>query len=398
MTALATDPVIRTNADAATYLTSVQVKKWKQTYSRAGQIGWAQSLLHGYGSMKLSEVLARIGEAFDATAAKVTAKTGMTYEASATNPLFQARTLEDVNGIMASNFAAGMPSSAVRDVAIRLGANPAAGDNEFRVVYAIHLSEQANALGIVFDDWIEAYKKDPNANPLDLTGQAYTAAVPTGSGKNFFEQVKYFVRHPLKVLRGVQTDAGEWVAERAQDILNADKNAPWLSNYLLKPLGFHAQLTLIRELGNVVADGSVSAFNEKALGLSVAGTLTAAGQALLVAAPFLPPPWNVLAAAAGALSIAAGNVMTHLITKEDAKRQAQAQAEAASAQASAQATAQAQAEAESVTYAYAWANFGTGVLYWTAFLADGFGRPVFRANGEPVPMFVFLTDRGWVEL
>jgi len=397
MTALATDPVIRNWDDATAYLTKTQRDKVKClggcTYnSRGGKI--LQQWGYDSGVHTLSQLLQMIGDDFTAKAAKVY---GGGVTAQNFPEIFSPRTLEDVNGIMASELAATMPISAVRDAAIKLGANPAAGNDKMRAVFAVWVSEWANAWGVILDDWIEYHKNNPDAKPSDM---AYTAVHPgvqtgvTGSGKNFFEQVKYFVRHPLKVINSVISDSGKWVAKVAQDILNADKNVPWLSQYFLKPLGFHAQLTLLRELGRSIETGSISTFNEQSLVASTAGTLTAAGQALLVAAPLLPPPFNFAAAAVGALSVGAGMLINRLQQQSAAQR---LEDERAGQQEKAVSTAlnQEQQRQQLALAEYNAGRFGKG-WFKTPKGAWYYGLWVYNTQQQPVPAWVWVTDEGWV--
>lgn len=393
MTALATDPVIRTNDDALRYLTQTQRMKIKALRSGPAILN---SWLGRYGNLKLSQLLQMIGDDFMQRAAKVAAVTGVQHQISDRPDIFEAKTLEDVNLVMAAELAADMPISAVRDAAIRLGANPAATEQQLRAVFMVWIAEWANSHGLLLDDWIEHYKANPDtAKPSDLTGRALTGQVTqqvTGSAGES-HGLRLLLRHPLKWLRRVfVTEPGKALERLGQNILNADKNAPWLSQFFLKPLGFHAQATLLRETGRALVDGSISTFNEGALIESTAGTLTAAGQALLVASPFLPPPWNVAAAALGALSVGAGNLIHKLHSAPGNQRKLDAQAKQQSTALTAQAQRQHDLSVEALEkvkagqYQAAW--FQSGAAYY-------YGLWVYNSAGQPVPAWIWQTDKGW---
>lgn len=393
MTALATDPVIRTNDDALRYLTQTQRMKIKALRSGPAILN---SWLGKYGNLKLSQLLDMIGDDFVRRAAKVAAVTGIQHTVADHPDIFEAKTLEDVNLVMAAELAAKMPIAAIRDTAVRLGANPAASEQNLRAVCMVWYAEWANSHGLLLDDWIEHYKNNPDAKPSDLTGRALTGQVTqqvTGS-QGESHGLKLLLRHPLKWLRRVfVTEPGKALQRLGQNILNADKNAPWLSQFFLKPLGFHAQATLLRETGRALVDGSISTFDEGALIESTAGTLTAAGQALLVAAPLLPPPWNVAAAALGALSVAAGNMIHKFHGAPEQQRQAEREAKAKSAALTGAARQQHDLSVEALgkvkagEYKAAW--FQSGAAYY-------YGLWVYNSAGQPVPAWIWQTDKGWV--
>lgn len=393
MTTLATDPVIRTNDDALRYLTQTQRMKIKALGNGPAILN---SWLGKYGNLKLSQLLGLIGDDFMHRAAKVAAVTGIQHTVADHPDIFEAKTLEDVNQVMAAELAAKMPIAAVRDTAIRLGANPAAPEQNLRAVCMVWFAEWANGHGLLLDDWIDYYQAHPDAKPSDLSGKALTGQVTqqvTGSGRSESHGLKLLLRHPLKWLRRVfVTEPGKALMRLGQNILNADKNAPWLSQFFLKPLGFHAQATLLRETGRAMVDGSISAFDEGALIESTAGTLTAAGQALLVAAPLLPPPWNVAAAALGALSVAAGNMIHKFHSAPEQQRQAERDARAKSAALTGQAKQQhdlsvdALAKVKAGQATAAW--FQSGAAYY-------YGLWVHNSAGQPVPAWIWQTDKGW---
>lgn len=116
----------------------------------------------------------------------------------------------------------------------------------------------------------------------------------------------------------VQTKIGEFLVHVGQSVLKLSDTAV-LGTFFLQPLGFTAQAQLIKQIGRVLVDGSINAFDEKALARSTAVTLRAAGQAMLIAGSF-PSPYSALFIAIGTLSIAAGKIIDTAIDAQEAAR------------------------------------------------------------------------------
>ncbi|MCW8134715.1 MAG: hypothetical protein KIT75_03480 [Planctomycetota bacterium] len=386
--------ILRRWRDAEAYLTQPQRNLWL----RAAGSTWhtIRALLDaGQGNIGRDGVLRLIGEisAGNPLQAYLVAKHGWL------NP----RTLEDANAAMAAKWAATLPMQAVRPFAIQLGAKPDANADQLRTVVAVYASQLANTWGILLDDWIEHYKRNPDtAHPSDLSGTFTTGErvpVVAGSG-SFWSDVKQFFKRPLRVIDRFIEDVGTAIKKAAAVVLDTETSIPWLSQFFLKPLGFHLQARLLFELGNMVEARSFSAFKEQALVLDTGKTLQAAGQALLVAAPMLPPPYNVAAAALGALSVAAGAAIINLSPEVQAAKQQQAntaaaqQSEAATAAANQQQQQQAAQTAygkalglvEAGQYHQTWIETGGG-RYWSTLVPSG---------GQWLPAWVWITDQGWV--
>lgn len=304
------DPMIRSAADAAKWLSPAQIKTYLQKVEAQqgtkAKIALTQALQGGYHNRTRNQVLAYIGAAIDRAAATISAKTGTPVAGQAAYAeLVTPRDLLDTNIYLAAEWIAKAPVSVAQVLAQHFGVRLDAPDEAMRGAVALQLAHLATSQGWAFDEWLQAYSEE----------------AAQGAGKEVHGLAK-LVRHPLKWARSVIREVGKGVSRFAQNILNAEKDVPWLSQFFLKPLGFIAQARLLRETGRALEEGSISAFDEKALARDTAGTLTAAGQALLVAAPFLPPPWNVAAAALGALSVAAGNAINRQIDLAEAKRAA----------------------------------------------------------------------------
>lgn len=287
---------------------------------------------------------------------------GVLVRASTLAPLTQARELGQLNLALASRWAGGMVEpgegyaerrAALRAFAIANEGNPAATDLQLAAVAAARISELFTAQGIALDDAMEAQRALPVA-PGDVDARAAASAQMVGSAieanavyvtgaQGIGDSLKRLFRQPLQFVRNVMEEIGKGAQALADNILRTDKTAPWLATFLLKPLGFFAQAEILSQLGAVLIDGSISAFDEVAVAKSGADTFTAAGRALLIAAPFLPVPYNVAAAAIGAASVAAGTAINRAIADQQASRKVEAAKQAAQAAAVA-----AGAEAETI--------------------------------------------------
>lgn len=412
---------LNSNADVSTWLTSKQRQVWRSMLlARYGPAGGAyygavrikqgqrywdvidKAIDGGNAGIPLSVVAATLGEPLNRVTAIVTGVAPAQQAA-----LLTVRTLEDANAAMTASWAGKAPMEAIRPYAIQLGARTDATDENLRAVVAAEMALLCNTWGVLWDDWLAHYAANPEtAHPGDLsfqatTGEKFDALKPAGSGRSFFEAVTRFVRHPLKVIDRVVEDSGSFIKRTAGAILDTESSIPWLSTFFLKPLGFHLQASLLYQVGNMIESRSVSAFKEQELVLDAGKTLQAAGQALLIAAPFLPAPYNVAAAALGALSMAAGtaiisvNSATMREKQAAANQQAQQQGEAATAQANYEAQVaasqlaqgRAQGLVEAGQYQQGWVTVSDGVQYYVTMVPK---------DGEMVPAWVWLTDRGWV--
>jgi len=345
MTAVLSDPVLRGAADFGKYLNPEQTRLYLDGYGQpgtAGRLTVTQQIQQNRHTLTLSQVLARIGNTINANASVIQAKTGVYVGTAADFKEFtEARSLEEVNEAMAAEVVADMISpgdgqqqreQAVIHAAIQLGAVPTIGVRDAAAVLAAGITLWANAWGIVLDDWIAYYKAHPNAKPEDFIN-TYAVA---GSGKDLLAAlgggIDKLARHPLKALRRIfVTEVGKAIRAVGRNILDAEANAPWLAAFFTKPLGFHLQAVALEQIGNVLVDGSISTFNEQAFTRATGETLSAAGRALLAASPFLPPPYNVAAAALGALSVACGGLITNTLDAKEQQRANDAKARAQSA-------------------------------------------------------------------
>lgn len=344
------DPVIRTVKDAELWLTAEQNKAYLNSYGGStskARLQVVQALLGGYHGLTRSQMLARIGVVVQQKAQTAAAKLGgddfgIVQAADAyLQDLSEVKTLADVNRIMASRWATemleagtqqGMRIAELRRFAIAVGGNPNATDKQLAQVATLALQQQANALGVLVEDWINEHKRqyqafgvepDPRKVYNELLKRGHVVRAVQGSGADalqvFARGLESLFRNPGDWFRNVVKEIGKGAHQLAENLLDAERNIPFLKQFFTAPLGFHAQAVLLQELANVLIEYRTSAFDSKRVGRATADVLVAAGQALIAASPFLPPPWNVAAAAVGALSMVAGSFVHDAIDNAEGK-------------------------------------------------------------------------------
>lgn len=213
------------------------------------------------------------------------------------------------NKSVAARIAQVMPLAAVDAFLARFEPRPDLGETTRREIFGSILLELAN---------------QENASLYEIAKAAGMPAAVFGSGGigTFFKKTSNaFTKAAPKIFREqVQNKVGEFIAGLGQSVLNISNDIPLLGKFFLKPLGFTAQAQILKQLGNVLKGGSISDFDEKAVGLEAASTFKEAGQALAVAAPFFPAPFNVAAGALAGLSIAAGKILETSIRDRERAR------------------------------------------------------------------------------
>jgi len=402
------DPLIKCEADANKWMKPEQMKFYlervKKDKGTNAYMGTVNALKGCYHSLRRSQILAFIGASIDASAATIAAKTGAYVAgASAFANLVEAKTLGEVNMVMAAEYVAtyfdgvgtaeanAQKRGALRQYAMQVGGNPTASDQQLAAVAAFYIAQQATARGIVLDDWLAAVKSDPEAvrrNPqaviAALQASEGTAAVAGSAGSvlaAFDKGFKKLITHPLKWARQVfVTEVGKGIRALAENLLDAEQNVPWLGQFFLKPLGFHAQAVILQQIGAAMVDGSIATFDETAVASAAGETFVAAGQAFVAASGFLPAPWNVAALAIGVLSIAVGETILYHVDKAQDDDRARAKAEA---QARYDAAMAEYAEQQRRAIPAGWADMGNGWIYgqwsdgrgWAGYVAARFIDP-----------------------
>lgn len=235
--------------------------------------------------------------------------------------VYDPPTFEEANLAYAGEMLADAPAEFVKALAQQYGVKQD-NDANMRGAVAFKVAFLATSHGRLLPEIILEYERqgtltNEKHGTIDAVAllEEETGATPpqvSGAGGNFFKDLgkalqKIFVTAPGRVIR----DLGK-------EMLRGRKNIPWLGKFVLDPLGISAQAVFLEELGNAAVDGSISTFNEARFGKAAGQTFVAAGQALAVAAPFLPVPFNVAAAALAAASIALGKFTLEAIARQEA--------------------------------------------------------------------------------
>jgi hypothetical protein len=240
--------------------------------------------------------------------------------------------LEELNLQLASRYTAQMiaePDTRERliELAEAAGAKPGISDRENAAVVAVLLTRAATGQGIALDRLFEAQERiGPGLRP-DIQSLQWVDADPpeavAGAGS-----LRRLTRHPLKWAQRVfLTEPGKAIRQLGRNIMALDRSAPLVSRLLLRPAGVMLIGAQLEQVGAVLAEGRISAFDETAFMLEVGRTAQATGTAAAVAAPFTPPPFNVILAAGGALLMAGGSAILKYHSDVAAARQLEKETE-----------------------------------------------------------------------
>lgn len=331
---------IRSWADAEAILTPAQFKSWTG-YLRAYNLYSSvdRKLSAGEGEVRQFDVLQSLG-ALTEVGANVLMPLDPAIQAKIAE-IEAPKSLADANLTAAAEMLTpqNLPSQVtlpdgrviepVVELARALDVIETLSEEQLRGAISVKLAQLATGYGVYFGDVM----RDPAQAELlvqSLKNGAAGAAALAGSAGNFFKDFargfKKLIRDPLGWARRVfVTEPGKAIRNVGREILRGRNNVPFLGKFFLDPFGFTAQAVFLEQLGEAMVDGSISTFDEAKFGFSVGRTFSAAGEALLAASPFLPPPWSLIAAAAGALSKAAGELIQNEIGR--AKRATDAEHE-----------------------------------------------------------------------
>lgn len=241
---------------------------------------------------------------------------GQVTQAGAQYETAMPNSLEQANRWYAANLAAECPFEMIQRAAPDLGVRPDIGEQDMRAAVAYRWAEQATAIGKSLPEIEREYKARKGITGPD--GVFYAAPqAASGAGSVLSEFFK---------------DAGEWfrgviikniaraLITIGEQIVRWRNNSGFIGRFFFDALGFTAQGVLLAELGHAALDGDISTFDEQRFGMAAGGTFLAAGQVLVMIAPFLPVPFNLAAAALGALSIALGGFIQNSIAMEQQRR------------------------------------------------------------------------------
>jgi hypothetical protein len=245
------------------------------------------------------------------------------------------RSLAEANMFYANELLSEAPTQFVRDLAVQTGVRVDQSELDMRAGVAIITAGAATRANELIPNAIE---------------RARAAAGATGSSfwDKFTSGLKKLVTHPGDWLQRVfVTEPGKALQWAGRQLLSLQKNA-W-TKWLIDPLGVFRQLgAFLRELGHAMVEGSITAFEEQAFAKENARHWREVGAALAVAAPFLPPPFNIIALGLSAVFIAAGTYILASYAAADAERAAEKQAAQYASKASAARTAAKQAQAQAL--------------------------------------------------
>jgi hypothetical protein len=242
-------------------------------------------------------------------------------------PLEEPRELESLNLLLAGRLAndmldeGGETRDALLEFARAHDLKPGARDDQAAALAAAMIGGMATMQGVALDAVIEQARLADTPESVNI--EALRGSAPAGvTGAGFFKQL-------LDAPRKIFAEAGRAVGNVAREILRVDANVPFLSQFVLRPAGVMLTAKLFEQVGEAMRTGNITTFDERAFAQEAGQTMAASGQVLLVASPFLPPPFNVGAAAIGALSLAAGQGILEHLARQQAVRQLSAQEEAA---------------------------------------------------------------------
>lgn len=246
------------------------------------------------------------------------------------------RSLSEANWFYAQELCSEMPRALLDQLADGLGVRRDVPEVELRGAVALLLAGLATRANILLPEAVdfEAIRAGAGASG-SFWGKFSSGWKKLWSNPGEWAR-RVFITEPGKALEYV-----------GRQILSVTTHK-WL-RWVFDPLQIASVFgVFLQELGYAAIDGSISTFNEQRFALTVADHWRQVGQALAVAAPFLPPPWNIAAAALAAVFTAAGVALQRVYQQAEAARDAeQAEAEAAAvAQAAQQRLAMAQANAE----------------------------------------------------
>jgi hypothetical protein len=368
------DPVIRTWGDAWRNLTDKQIAAWlfyTDPTGRAKRTALEKALKDGTASYKRSEIL-RFNR-YEASQGHYGGR--FKFRAGDFATVETPRELGELNRKLVAKFTTGLIEEgeaqaerrkALLDMAVAFGAKPDAPvDGNLAAFVTAMIAETFTARGVAFDEAVEARRAQGDAFNADaLTGAALDlpairaevqteqlsdaeafARTVTGA-QGIGDSFRKLIRHPLKWGRSVISQAGDGVADAAGFILDNAAKVGWLNNYIIKPTFIGAQLEVIRQLGNALAEGTISAFKEQAVAKNFAQGAQIAGTVALAVSQFLPVPWNIAVAATGAVLVAAGRAIlsAQAATKASNEREEQIKELEQYQQQKAQERAQAEAE------------------------------------------------------
>jgi hypothetical protein len=224
----------------------------------------------------------------------------------------QPRSLAEANWYYATELLSEVPDSFARDLAGQLQVRQDISQPEMRAAVALIVAGVATQQNELLPEVIARE-----------TARA-------GAGASFWEKFssgwnKLWTNPGQWLQRVFITEPGKAIQWAGRQILTATQNT-WV-RWLVDPLGIARVFgRFFEQLGRAMVDGSISTFDERSFMLTVADHWRRVGAALAVAAPLLPPPFNLIAIGLAALFTAAGVAVQYLYAQAEAEREAEKRA------------------------------------------------------------------------
>lgn len=310
-------PILQTETQwAACVPSDVSHRFWdkmKATKGLAWVIGQNQALRAGQGTIRSDYVFQEVP--ILENPGGVTVIDGSSAGTTATFTETRPRNLAEANLTYANELMSDAPMEVIHGWAQQVGVQRNQPDLQVRAGVAIITAAIAT-----------------KANRLlpDAVAEAQASAGASGSFwdkfKNGWKKLttdpgawlqRVFVTEPGKAVK--------WAGEQLYKL----STAKWIK-WVVDPLGVARVFgSFFTQIGRAMVEGSITAFDERAFALDVSAHWQQVGAALAVAAPFLPPPFNIIALGLGALFTAAGTALQMVYAQAERNRQNEAREKAA---------------------------------------------------------------------
>lgn len=330
-------PLLRTVTEFAACVPADVAKLFWQRAQQAKGLSWVigqqAALKAGGATIESAYVFQLVPVVLSGGAEVYDARTGQTV--GATYEEARPRSLAEANWFYACELMSDAPMQLVRELCRAGGAREDINEFQMRAAASIIVAGIATEAGVLI--------------PQALAD----AQARTGAGASFFEKFgnglgKLFQNPGEWAQRVFITEPGKALQWAGRQLLSITDNS-W-ARWILDPLGFARQFAVfLREIGSAMVAGALDVFEEQEFAKETARHWQKVGAALAVAAPFLPPPWNIAALALSAVFTAAGVAV--LAAYAQAARQRLLEKQADQEQAEAEAAQKLAAEAQQMALA-----------------------------------------------
>ena len=380
MTAPATCPQIITSKAQWAACVPVEVAAifWPRALRDKGQqwvFGQQQNLNRGTASIPSAYVF-QLVPVVQVQAGILTIQDGKAVEVGGIYTEAKPKSLAEANMYYANELLADVPLSFARDLAAQIGVRQDIPEVQMRAGVAIIVAGVATKANELLPIAIDRARANAGA-----TGSSFFGKFTAG--------LKKLVTHPGDWLQRVFiTEPGKALQWAGRQLYSLSANQ-W-TKWLIDPLGIFRQLgTFLEEIGGAMVAGKITEFDERRFAIENAKHWQQVGLVLAVAAPFLPPPFNIVALAVGALFTAAGTAIIYFYQQAATQKAGEARVDAAKAAAQ---QAQARADDAAAAAAYEAELAAADAAGWTrtALLAgDPNGRgKLLGLDAAPVALLV----------